>query len=127
MDCGGIVGQELHRHLAWASGKARVKGRSIMAMQEVTITRHGNEAAGEYHAHVAGSPHIGRLTWVRRGNSRIAEHTLVPPAIGGHGVAARLVEALVADARARGFTVTPQCSYVAAAFERHPEWAALRA
>ena len=96
-------------------------------MQEVTITRHGDEAAGEYHAHLAGSPQIGRLTWVRRGNSRIAEHTLVPRAIGGRGVAARLVEALVADAKEQGFTVVPECSYVAAAFERHPEWAALRA
>jgi predicted GNAT family acetyltransferase len=52
----------------------------------------------------------------------VAEHTLVPPAIGGRGVAARLVEALVADARSEGFIIEPQCSYVAAAFARHPEW-----
>jgi predicted GNAT family acetyltransferase len=126
MDGGGIVGQELHRHLAWASGKARVKRRSIKVMQEVTITRHGDESAGEYHAHIGGSAHIGRLTWVRRGAARVAEHTLVPPEIGGRGVAARLVEALVADAIEQGFTVVPQCSYVAAAFDRHPEWAGLK-
>jgi predicted GNAT family acetyltransferase len=92
---------------------------------EVTITRHGDDAAGEYRAHIAGSEHIGRLTWVLRGGARVAEHTQVPPAIGGRGVAARLVEALVADARAQGCRVVPECSYVAAAFRRHPEWAEL--
>jgi uncharacterized protein len=91
-------------------------------MEQVTITRHGGGAAGEYHAHVDGSPHIGRLTWVANGHARVADHTLVPPEIGGRGVAARLVEALVADARAEGFLIEPQCSYVAAAFARHPEW-----
>lgn len=95
-------------------------------MSEVTITRHGNEAAGEYHAHIAGEQAIGRLTWVLRGGMRVAEHTLVPPAIGGRGVAARLVEALVADAREQGFRINPACSYVDAAFRRHPEWADLR-
>jgi predicted GNAT family acetyltransferase len=96
-------------------------------MESVTITRHGSETAGEYRARLAGSPQIGRLTWVARGGVRVAEHTLVPPAIGGRGVALRLVEALVADARAQGFRIDPACSYVAAAFDRHPDWQDLRA
>lgn len=96
-------------------------------MESVTITRHANAADGEYHAHVAGSDHIGRLTWVTRGGARVAEHTLVPSEIGGRGVAAKLVEALVADAREQGFRIVPECSYVAAAFAKHPEWADLRA
>ena len=57
---------------------------------------------------------------------RVAEHTLVPTEIGGRGVAGRLVQALIADAQAQGFKVVPECSYVAAAFEKHPEWADLR-
>ena len=96
-------------------------------MESVTITRHGDDQAGEYHAQVPGSTAIGRLTWVQRGTARVAEHTLVPPEIGGRGVAARLVEALVADARTEGFRIVPHCSYVAAAFDRHPEWSDLRA
>ncbi len=95
-------------------------------MDQITISRHGNDRAGEYHAHVPGSTEIGRLTWVARGSARVAEHTLVPPAIGGRGVAAQLVAALVADARDQGFTIIPACSYVAAAFDRHPDWADLR-
>ena len=58
---------------------------------------------------------------------RVATHTLVPRAIGGRGVAAKLVEALIADARAEGFRIVPACSYVEAMFRRHPDWAELRA
>lgn len=96
-------------------------------MAEVTISRHGSNEAGEYHAHVAGTDAIGRLTWVAKGNGRAAEHTLVPTEIGGRGVAGKLVEALIADARTQGFTVIPVCSYVAAQFKRHPEWSDLLA
>ena len=42
-------------------------------------------------------------------------------------MAARLVEALIEDARTQGFTIDPVCSYVEALFRRHPEWADLRA
>lgn len=96
-------------------------------MDEITVTRHGSGDAGEYRAQIAGSDAVGRLTWVQRGGARVAEHTLVPPAIGGRGVAARLVETLVADARSEGFQIVPACSYVAVAFRRHPEWGDLLA
>jgi uncharacterized protein len=96
-------------------------------MEGLTISRHRRGAAGEYHAHVPGSDLIGRLTWVERGNARVAEHTLVPPPIGNRGIAARLVEEMVADARREGFKIVPSCSYVAAAFRRHPDWADTRA
>ena len=97
----------------------------------ITITRHETGNEGEYHAHVPGSSAIGRLTWVARNDAkgaiRVAEHTLVPGEIGGRGVAGQLVEALVADAQVQGFRIVPECSYVAAAFARHPQWAALKA
>ena len=96
-------------------------------MDVTTITRHDQGARGEYHAAVRGSDAVGRLTYQRRGAVLIADHTLVPPEIGGKGVAARLVEALIADAREAGDKIVPQCSYVEAAFRRHPEWADLRA
>lgn len=96
-------------------------------MSDVSISRHQNDAAGEYHAHVTGSDLIGRLTWVEQDGVRIAEHTIVPTALGGRGIAAKLVEALVADAREQGFRIRPVCSYVAKKFDDHPEWADLRA
>ncbi|TCJ41216.1 GNAT family N-acetyltransferase [Parafrankia sp. BMG5.11] len=98
-----------------------------MAIDGIKITSHGNAARGEYRAEVPGSEAVGRLTWIARGEARIADHTLVPPEIGGQGVAASLVNALVADAQREGFTIVPQCSYVEAQFKRHPEWSDLLA
>ena len=96
-------------------------------MDGVTITRHDQGDRGEYQAAVSGSAAIGRLTYVRTGDVLAADHTIVPPAIGGRGIAAELVRALVADARANGWKIRPVCSYVVAMFQRHPEWADLRA
>lgn len=96
-------------------------------MVGVTITKHEEDGRGEYHAHVADSEHIGRLTWTGRDGVRSADHTLVPTPIGGRGVAARLVEAMVADARETGFRIVPACSYVDAQFRKHPEWADVKA
>lgn len=97
-------------------------------MAEVTITHEEQGDRGRYIAAVEGSEETGHLDWVARGEAvRAATHTLVPPAIGGRGVAAKLVEALITDAKAQGFKVDPRCSYVEAAFQRHPDWAPLRA
>lgn len=96
-------------------------------MEGVTITRRDHGTSGEYVARVEGSHFLGRLTWFEQDGVKVADHTIVPPEIGGRGVAAALVDALVADARAEGFKIRPQCSYVVAAFKRHPEWADLKA
>lgn len=93
----------------------------------VLITREDNGTHGQYIARLEGLPEKGRLTWVSRGGVRVAEHTVVDPAIRRHGVAAKLVEALVADAREQGFSIDPQCSYAAAQFRRHLEWSDLLA
>ncbi|OCC24057.1 acetyltransferase [Croceicoccus estronivorus] len=96
--------------------------------EAVEITHSEHENGGEYRATVSDSEHFGRMTWVKAGQDvRLVDHTIVPPAIGGRGIAARLVDAIVADAREQGFRIIPQCSYVAAQFRRHPEWADLLA
>lgn len=97
-----------------------------MADRDVTIERHDNGDSGEYLARVSGSDARGKLTWVKRGGSRVADHTLVPPALRGQGIAMELVEALVADAREQGFKIVPACSYVAAKFDENPGWSDLR-
>lgn len=48
-------------------------------------------------------------------------HTIVPPEIGGRGVASTLIGAALAQVRQRGLKVVPQCSFVAAYIQRHPE------
>ena len=97
-------------------------------MPEVSITHQERGDSGRYVAEVAGSEHTGHLDRVaRREGVRAATHTLVPPAIGGRGVAEELVKAMVADAREHGFKIVPACSYVDAMFRRHKDWADLRA
>jgi len=98
-----------------------------MAIVGIEITHEGTDARGEYRAILPGTHAVGRLTWFSRGDARIADHTLVPPEIGGKGVAAALVDALIADARSEGFKIVPACSYIAAQFKRHPEWSELLA
>lgn len=64
------------------------------------------------------------LTYSRSGdNQLVADHTFVPPRFREHGVALKLVERLVADARAQGRKIVPLCPYVVAQFRRHPDWA----
>jgi predicted GNAT family acetyltransferase len=51
--------------------------------------------------------------------------TYVPGADRGKGVAAALVEAALAHARAEGYKVIPSCWYVALWIRRHPQCADL--
>lgn len=98
-------------------------------IEGVTITHHPAEdgKSGEYRARIEGSDTVGRLTWKARDGARLVDHTLVPREIGGRGVAAQLVDAVVIDARREGFRIIPQCSYVARKFAENPQWADLRA
>ena len=99
-----------------------------MAIAGLSITHRERDLGGRYVAQIEDEHATGYLEWEPRGeNVRVATHTVVPPAIGGRGIAAELVERLVADARVQGFRIVPECSYVAAKFDRNPDWADLRA
>ena len=64
------------------------------------------------------------LTFSRAGEGLvIIDHTEVPGAFRGQGIAQALVERAVADFRAAGKKVLPLCPFAAAQFRRHPEWA----
>lgn len=54
-------------------------------------------------------------------------HTIVPPAIGGRGIAGALVKAAFDHARREGWKVVPQCSYADAWMRKHPDYEDLRA
>jgi predicted GNAT family acetyltransferase len=70
----------------------------------------------------------GEMTYVKRDAvTIIADHTGVPPAYRGQGIAEKLVATAMADARANNFKIVPACPYVGVQFRRHPEWADLRA
>lgn len=65
-----------------------------------------------------------RITFAAPGTV-IADHTGVPRALEGRGIARVLLDALIADARREGWRISPACSYVDAQRRRHPEWADL--
>jgi uncharacterized protein len=62
-----------------------------------------------------------------RGNVMVMTHTVVPQALEGRGIAGALVRVAIAHARQHGLRIEPQCSYVAAYMQRHPETHDLRA
>ena len=57
---------------------------------------------------------VAELTYAESGGDAIVDHTWVDPAIRGGGDARRLVESLVAWARANNRKIVPHCSYVRA-------------
>ncbi len=56
-----------------------------------------------------------------RDGVRILPHVETPPEGRGRGAAARLMQAIVLDARAHGYKVRAVCPYATAYFRRHAE------
>jgi predicted GNAT family acetyltransferase len=59
--------------------------------------------------------------YTRRDGVLVIPHVESPVALRGKGTAGRLMEGVVAHARAEGAKIRPICSYAAAWLHRHPE------
>ena len=77
--------------------------------------------AGEQRFEAIVDGELCRANYRRMGNVLAMNHTEVPRALEGRGIAAALVDAAVAFARANGVRIAPYCSYVRGYFQRHPE------
>lgn len=98
-----------------------------MTDNDLTVLREDGATRGRYVIQLAPG-YEAEMTFRKADNGTITiDHTGVPPEYEGQGIAARLVNKAIADAREQGFKITPVCSYVVAQFRRHPEWADLRA
>jgi predicted GNAT family acetyltransferase len=60
-------------------------------------------------------------TYRRVGNRVTIPHVEAPVPLRGKGTAGRLMEGIVALARAEGFKIVPSCPYAAAWFRRYPQ------
>lgn len=60
------------------------------------------------------------LEYTMEGQCMVIEHTNVPEAVGGRGIAGALTRAAFDHARAHGLSVRPACSYAAGWVERNP-------
>ena len=78
-----------------------------------------DEAGQRFEARVDG--HLCVADYQLRGNVMWMTHTVVPPAVGGRGIAAELVRVALAWAEEKGYAVEPSCSYVEVYMRRHPE------
>jgi predicted GNAT family acetyltransferase len=67
----------------------------------------------------------GFIRYVVRAESIALVHTDVDPAYEGRHLGATLVAGALDDIRSRGLRVVPQCPFVRAHIERHPEYADL--
>ncbi|HEX4273680.1 MAG TPA: GNAT family N-acetyltransferase [Rhizomicrobium sp.] len=56
-----------------------------------------------------------------RDGKYLLPHVEAEPALRGTGAAGRLMEAIVAHARAEKLILVPRCSYALAWFKRHPD------
>lgn len=95
-----------------------------MDPQELPPVRH-DAAARRFEVIVDG--HTCELDYRLSGSVMTITHTGVPSAVGGRGIAARLVTAAFDVARTAGWRVVPACSYAAVFVRRHPEYADLLA
>ena len=94
-----------------------------MTHDALTPDVHHDPDARRLHTRVEG--HEAELRYSLRDGRMVIDHTGVPDAIGGRGIAGILVKAALDLARARGWRVMPACSYSAAYVQRHPEYADL--
>lgn len=86
-------------------------------------TAHDNVALNRFELVEDG--HTVIADYRRAGGVLVIRHVEAPDALRGTGAAGRLMEGVVAAARAAGETITPACDYAAAWLKRHPEHADL--
>ena len=65
---------------------------------------------------------VGRADYLLAEGVLTLTHVETDPALAGQGLASALVAGALADIRARGLRVVPQCSFAAAYLARNPQW-----
>jgi len=88
---------------------------------ELTVIN--NESANRFEIRIGDD--VAFLTYTHDGSTIAYTHTEVPPALEGHGIAAKLAAHALDYARSNSFGVVPLCPYVAEYIKRHPEYADL--
>lgn len=112
----------IYAAMAWPrrNGKLRMTADYVVEHQQTPVD-------GRYVVRLAEGAE-GEMTYRKTGPNVITiDHTGVPRAFRGAGIAQLLVERAIADARLAGTKIVPLCSYVVAQFQRHPEWSDLLA
>ncbi len=70
-----------------------------------------------------GDKNIGESTYSKSDKIWIIDHTFVEESYGGQGIAAKLVDEIVKQARANNVKINPLCPYAKKRFEEKKEYA----
>lgn len=91
-------------------------------MTDIKISYSESDTKGHYSAHHLNVQEEGELT-ISKVSERlvIADHTFVPDALRGKGVAKALTERLISDARAHDQRIVPLCPFVRSYAEKRRE------
>lgn len=74
-----------------------------------------------------GDKNIGECTFSPSEKIWIIDHTEVGKEYGGQGIAKRLIEEVVKNAREKGVKIEPICSFAVKEFEEKPDYADVKA
>ena len=89
----------------------------------MSLAIHHDSQARQFEAELSGQRAV--LAYRLDNAVMSIEHIAVPAPIDGQGVAAALMEAALAQARARGWQVDPVCPYARDIMRQHPGYAEL--
>ena len=78
-------------------------------------------AGGRFIAVLDGEP-AGFAAYERAGSTVTFTHTVVDADLEGQGIGSSLIRYALDDARSKHLTVVPQCGFVAAFIEDHPDY-----
>lgn len=92
------------------------------APDDLVITLEETNYGGRWVARTKEGPDSEMTFRIRPDGALVVLHTGVPPELEGRGIAGKLVERAIEEAREKGLKIEPRCSYVVAAFRRHPDW-----
>ena len=80
-----------------------------------------NAAAGQFEMQVDGETAL--VQYRDEGDGRVCLiHTEVPQTLEGRGIGSSLANGVLEAVRAEGWTVVPQCAFIANYIGRHPEY-----
>jgi uncharacterized protein len=68
---------------------------------------------------------IAVAAYRREGDTIVFTHTVVPEAMRGKGIGSRLIAGALAQVHGQGLKVVPDCPFVAAYLQQHPDAADL--
>ena len=83
--------------------------------------------AGAHRFELKVGDHVAMAFYRLSGGVITFTHTEVPQVLSGQGVGTRLARGALEQVKGRGLKVVPQCPFIAAFIQKHPEFSTLLA